>query len=158
MLIGVLGDTHGYIDPRLNKIFRPVRLILHAGDFEEPAILAVLEKIAPVTAVRGNEDYQFRELYPTDRVIEINGFRILLCHRYNAFTMLEAHILAEIERVKPHVLVYGHTHDSVLHQSGDILYLNPGYAGRKDYPGRHRSVALLDLGGPIPRGEIITLD
>ena len=158
MLVGVLSDTHGHIDPRISEIFRPVRRILHAGDFEEPAILSELEKIAPVTAVRGNGDYQFRELYPTDLVIEINGFRILLCHRYNAFTMLEPHILAEIERVKPQVLVYGHTHDPVLHRSGEILYLNPGYAGEKDYPGRHRSVALLDLGGPTPRGEIISLD
>ncbi|MCX5859916.1 MAG: metallophosphoesterase family protein [Proteobacteria bacterium] len=158
MLVGVLSDTHGYVDPQISEIFRPVRRILHAGDFEEPAILSELEKIAPVTAVRGNGDYQFRELYPTDLVIEINEFRILLCHRYNSFTMLEPRILSEIERVKPQVLVYGHTHDHVLHQSLDILYLNPGYAGKKDYPGRYRSVALLDLSGLTPRGEIIPLD
>ncbi|MDD5224548.1 MAG: metallophosphoesterase family protein [bacterium] len=158
MLVGILSDTHGYIDPRISEIFRPVRNILHAGDFEETAILSELEKIAPVTAVRGNGDYQFRDFYPTDLTIEINGFCILLCHRYNSFSMLEPRILSEIERVRPRVLVYGHTHEHVLHQSGDLLYLNPGYAGKKDYPGRYRSVGLLDLSGPVPRGEIISLD
>jgi putative phosphoesterase len=159
MLVGILSDTHGYIDPRISEIFRPVHRILHAGDFEDPGILAELERIAPVIAVRGNGDYQFRELYPSDLVIEINGFRILLCHRYyNFYMMPDARILSEIERVNPQVLVYGHTHDSIIYEAGNIYHLNPGYAGKKDYPGRYRSVALLDLGGPTPRGEIIPLD
>ena len=52
--IGVISDTHGYLDPAVVKLFGGVSHIIHAGDVGDAAILATLEAIAPVTAVSGN--------------------------------------------------------------------------------------------------------
>ncbi|HVV72662.1 MAG TPA: metallophosphoesterase family protein, partial [Verrucomicrobiae bacterium] len=56
MRIGVISDTHNYLDPRVAEIFRGVEHILHGGDIGLPSILLELERIAPVTAVQGNTD------------------------------------------------------------------------------------------------------
>lgn len=158
MRIGVISDTHGYFDPRLSEIFHRIDHILHAGDIGPIEVIMALEKIAPVTAVCGNGDHDLRKRFPVSQMCEFNGYRVLLCHRYMSFTMIQPEISVEIEEKKPDVVVYGHTHDSVAHLSGGILYLNPGYAGRKDYPGRHRSVGILDLNASKPNAEILSLD
>jgi len=158
MRIGVISDTHGYFDPGLTEIFRRIDHILHAGDIGHLEVIEALEKIAPVTAVCGNGDHRLRDRFPASRMREFNGFHVLLCHRYMAFTMIQPEISAEIEEKKPDVVVYGHTHDSVSHLSGGILFLNPGYAGRKDYPARKRSVGILDLSTRKPSADIISLD
>jgi hypothetical protein len=54
--IGVISDTHGYVDPRVFELFAGVDHILHAGDIGPPGVVLQLERIAPVTAVRGNCD------------------------------------------------------------------------------------------------------
>jgi len=61
--IGVISDTHGYVDPRVIDLFAGVDHILHAGDIGPPSVVMQLERIAPVTAVRGNCDLgdDFRE-------------------------------------------------------------------------------------------------
>lgn len=158
MRLGVISDTHGYFDPKLMDIFHRVDHILHAGDIDHAEVIEALELIAPVSAVSGNGDYRLRERFPHTRLCEFNGFLILLCHRYMGFTMIQPEISAKIDEKKPDVVVYGHTHDSVAHRSEGILYLNPGYAGRKDYPRRHRSVGILDLGTHTPQARIISLD
>ncbi|MBC8076225.1 MAG: metallophosphoesterase family protein, partial [Chloroflexales bacterium] len=56
MLVGVIADTHGYLDPRAPTALRGVELILHAGDVGGQPILAALAEIAPVQAVAGNTD------------------------------------------------------------------------------------------------------
>jgi len=54
--IGLVSDTHGLFDPALAQVFARCAAILHAGDVLRPAVLAALEALAPVTAVRGNND------------------------------------------------------------------------------------------------------
>ena len=56
MRIGVISDTHGYLDPRALAALQGVALILHAGDIGAASIVDALEVIAPVTAVYGNVD------------------------------------------------------------------------------------------------------
>jgi len=56
MLIGVISDTHGRLDPTVEKVFAGVDRIVHAGDVGDEAVLARLRAIAPLTAVRGNGD------------------------------------------------------------------------------------------------------
>ena len=56
MKIGVISDTHGYLDPRVESLFQGVDHILHAGDIGYASIILELEFIAPVTAVNGNND------------------------------------------------------------------------------------------------------
>jgi putative phosphoesterase len=56
MLVGVVSDTHGYFDPQLGNAFAGADYILHAGDVGKPEVLERLREIAPLHAVRGNND------------------------------------------------------------------------------------------------------
>ena len=81
MLIGVISDTHGFYDPRVPPLLEGVDHILHAGDIGDARIIEALERIAPVTAVRGNNDREGPEsLYPEEVTLELGGCRIYLTH------------------------------------------------------------------------------
>ena len=62
MLIGLIADTHGYLDPRVPPALKGVQLILHAGDIGAEGVLVALARIAPVTAVAGNNDAKLAQL------------------------------------------------------------------------------------------------
>ena len=67
MLIGVVSDTHGYLNPRVPELLQGVDHILHAGDIGDGGIIESLSEIAPVTVVRGNNDRTGPEsLYPEE--------------------------------------------------------------------------------------------
>ena len=81
MKIGVISDTHGFLDPKVLKLFAGVEHILHAGDIGSDAIIAELEAVAPVTAVLGNTDSS-----PTFRlaeVVKLAGRKFLVHHIVN---------------------------------------------------------------------------
>ena len=74
MLVGVISDTHGFYDPRVPSLLDGVAHILHAGDIGKAGIVEQLSGIAPVTAVRGNNDRQGLESeYPEIETINLGG-------------------------------------------------------------------------------------
>src|SRR5439155_5140763 len=82
MLIGLIADTHGYLDPRVPPVLKGVDLILHAGDIGAEGVLTALASIAPVTAVAGNNDAKLSQLGLPLRVdVDLEGVRIHLVHR-----------------------------------------------------------------------------
>src|SRR5207244_9181943 len=82
MLIGLIADTHGYLDPRVPRALEGVDLILHAGDIGAEGVLAALERVAPVTAVAGNNDAKLAQLGLPLRVdLNLEGFKLHLVHR-----------------------------------------------------------------------------
>ena len=81
MLVGVVSDTHGFYDPRVPPLLEGVEHILHAGDIGTGGIIEQLTEIAPVTAVRGNNDLEGAESeYPEMEMLELAGCRIYLTH------------------------------------------------------------------------------
>jgi putative phosphoesterase len=139
MKIGVISDTHNYLDPKVAGLFAGVEHILHAGDVGMPLIVLELAEIAPVTVVRGNTDEETD--YKETEVIELAGRKFLLHH------IIDAHRLSDIAkrriaRAKPDVVVFGHSHQPFNEQMGGTLYFNPGYAGKPRFNQR-RSVAIL---------------
>ena len=81
MLVGVVSDTHGYLNPRVPELLQGVEHILHAGDMCDAVIIDELSSIAPVTAVRGNNDrIGPTSLYPEKATLELAGWSILLTH------------------------------------------------------------------------------
>lgn len=140
MKIGVISDTHNYLDPRVLEIFAGVEHILHAGDIGHRTLLGELEAIAPVTAVSGNtdDDPSYR---PTAQVL-LAGRKFLLHH---IVTPGESNQPAHrrIETETPAVVVFGHTHKQYARQIGPTLFFNPGYAGKQRFS-MPRSVALLN--------------
>jgi putative phosphoesterase len=139
MKIGVISDTHNYLDPQLPELFAGVDHILHGGDIGLPWIILRLEQIAPVTAVTGNTDVglQFAET----EVVELDLRKFLVHHIVDPHSPGDA-IQRRIEREKPDVVVFGHTHKPFCKTVGGILFFNPGYAGKQRFALR-RSVAIL---------------
>jgi putative phosphoesterase len=140
MRIGVISDTHNFLDPHIADLFAGVDHILHGGDIGTAWIIMQLESIAPVTAVLGNTDQgiSFRET----ELVELGGKRFLVHHIVD-LSQPAAAVHSRIRRAKPDVVIFGHTHKPHEERRDGILFLNPGYAGkaRFDLP---RSIALLE--------------
>ena len=130
MLIGLIADTHGYLDPRVPPALKGVELILHAGDIGSEAVLATLARIAPVTAVAGNNDAKLAQLGLPLRVdMELEGVRLHLVHR-----LIDA---APAQGTR--IVVYGHSHKALVAEREGVLWVNPGAAGRVGF---HQEVTL----------------
>jgi putative phosphoesterase len=125
--IGLISDTHGLMRPEALAALAGVAHIVHAGDIGSADVLAQLRKIAPVTAVRGNND---KAAWATGiaetEVLELEGRSIFVLHD-----------LAELD-LDPaaagfSVVVTGHSHKPVITRKGDVLYVNPGSAGPRRF-------------------------
>lgn len=148
MRIGVISDTHGYLDPAVLRHFAGVDRILHAGDIGDVAVVRALEAVAPVTAVRGNVD-EGRPAglaFPPVQDLTLDGRAVHLVHR-----LQDARPAPEAE-----IVVYGHTHAPEARERDGRLYVNPGAAGRQGFH-RERTVALLELAGGQRRVRFIVL-
>ena len=139
MKIGVISDTHGFLDPKVFKLFTGVSHILHAGDIGPDALITELETIAPVTAVIGNTDSS--STFRLTESVMLAGRKFLIHH------IVEPHALKEelrlrVARERPDVVVFGHTHKAFWGTFGGVLYLNPGCAGKPKH-GTECSLAIL---------------
>jgi len=138
--IGVISDTHGFLDPRVEKIFAGVDHILHAGDIGDPTIELELKVIAPVTICLGNTDLGLA--FKETEVVTLAGKKFLIHHIVNP-TAPDDKLKSRLARVRPDVVVFGHTHKRYAETLGGILFFNPGYSGRPKL-GTERSVAILN--------------
>jgi uncharacterized protein len=154
MRLGVISDTHNYFDPRLPQLFAGVDHILHAGDIGLPAILLQLERIAPVTAVLGNTDDPGFGYRPAEAV-EVAGARFLVQHIVNPHSLADG-LQARLDRERPDVVVFGHTHKPFCQTIDGALFFNPGYAGKTRF-GLKRSVGILHCSEKGIRAEHLPL-
>ena len=153
MRIGLISDTHNYLDPRIAGIFSGVDYILHAGDVGLPLLLAELEQLAPVTAVLGNTD-EGLTLNETE-VVTLADKKFLLHHIVTP-GVGSPRIAGRLKAEQPDVVMFGHTHKPFAEKFGRTLFINPGYAGRQrfDLP---RSVCLLEVNDGEIRHEFVML-
>ncbi len=142
MNVGILSDTHNFLDSRIPSLFAGVDHILHAGDIGMPSILSKLQSIAPVTAVSGNTDDPGHR-YPLTARIDLGSTSFLLHHIVNPQN-LTTDLQRSILRETPDVVVFGHTHEFSAETVGDVLFFNPGFAGG-GVPRYDRSVAIITL-------------
>lgn len=154
MKIGVLSDTHGWLDPQIPELFTGVGHILHAGDVGRPGLLAELARLAPVTAVRGNTDDPRLDLNEVE-LVELAGHRFLIRHKVEPHPDSES-LRELLARERPAVVVFGHTHRAFEERVGDVLFLNPGYCGAPRLA-QPRSVALLHCDGARVTVEFLGL-
>jgi hypothetical protein len=139
MKIGVVSDTHGLLRPEVTRELVGVERILHLGDVGKSYVLKELEKIAPVTAVRGNTDREgsLREL-PETEVVLIADRYVYMLHDLNTLHLDPA-------AGKFAAVLSGHTHVPNFYRRKGVLYFNPGSCG----PRRFRlpvTVGLLTVG------------
>jgi putative phosphoesterase len=151
--IGVLSDTHDFLDPRILELFKGVDHILHAGDVGMQIIVFELAQIAPTTAVLGNTDLG-NPLKVTE-IVTLGDLKFLVHHIVNPREPNDR-LKARLGRNRPDVVVFGHTHKAFNEVIDGVLFLNPGYAGQPKF-GTERSVALLHCEGKEIRVEFIPL-
>lgn len=155
MKLGIISDTHGLYDEAINEIFAGVDGIIHAGDIGKLEIIHRLETIAPVFAVEGNNDWF--GAYPTERLEEINGQRVLIRHIFGELHQLDRNAHQMLETRIPDVLVFGHSHRPYRQQLNRTLLFNPGSAGPRRF-NLPRTVGLLTLSPTSIEARIISLD
>jgi uncharacterized protein len=125
--IGLISDTHGLLRKSAKQALQGVRMIIHAGDIDTPNVLDKLEKIAPVTAVRGNMDILNRTgSLPKTDLIEFKGFHIYAIHDIQNMDLDP--VAAGIS-----VVVFGHSHQPIIYNKDGVIYINPGSAGPKRF-------------------------
>jgi putative phosphoesterase len=127
MKIGVVSDTHSLFRPELVAALAGVSQILHLGDVGKASILKDLNKIAPVTAVRGNIDVHGScERLPETDVVLIEGHYLYLLHNLQTLHL-------NPEAAKFSAVLYGHTHQPSIDKRRGVLYFNPGSCGPRRF-------------------------
>lgn len=169
MLIGLISDTHIPYDveklpENLDRVFGGVDLILHGGDIYRSSVLDELSLIAPVLAASGDDDVGSvlkDERVRDEQILTLEGVVIWLRHiyHYNDWSTYELNGREFWHRSEPppDVLVYGHTHQPAISQSGPVLKITPGSATFPDYKHEPGTVGLLTVKAGKAEGRIIQL-
>ena len=137
MKIGLLSDTHDYIDDQILRHLAGRDEIWHAGDFGTAKVAERLSEVAPLRGVYGNIDGQdIRVLYPKVLRFDANGLDVLMTHIGGYPGKYHPDIRQEVKTNPPGLFITGHSHilkvmpDKSL---GRLLHLNPGAAGRHGF-------------------------
>ncbi len=137
MKIGLLSDTHNYLDPDFSEYFSECDQIWHAGDFGTIKIARSLEEIAPVTGVYGNIDGEdIRKEFPLHQRFTCEGVSVWMTHIGGIPGRYCLPIKEEIRKNPPDMFICGHSHilkigrDQAL---GKMLFVNPGAAGKHGF-------------------------
>ena len=148
--VGVISDTHGLVRPEALGALEGSGLIVHAGDVGGPEVLEELGRVAPVVAVRGNNDRgAWAEALAEYEAVEVNDAFVYVLHDLKELDIAPA-------AAGFRVVVSGHSHKPLVEERRGVLYLNPGSAG----PRRFKlpvTVARLNLSGDEASAEIINL-
>jgi putative phosphoesterase len=138
MMLGLVSDTHGLLRESALRALQNTGRIIHAGDVGDPKILEALDKIAPVTAVRGNVDTaEWATKLPPTTMVEIGAVRLYVLHNVK-----EMKLNAIPSGVS--IVVSGHSHKPGQATRNGVLYINPGSAGPRRF-NLPTTVARLDL-------------
>ena len=126
-VVGLISHTHGLLRPEALDALQDSEFIVHAGDIGDGAILERLSRIAPVTAVRGNNDHgAWAAALPDTAWLDVHARRILVIH-----DLSQLDHDASLDGID--VVVSGHSHRPQSRQRGNILFINPGSAGPRRF-------------------------
>ena len=148
--VGLISDTHGMLRPEVGDALRESDFIIHAGDIGHFDIIEQLSRIAPVTAVRGNNDNGpwASELHETE-VLNVDEAFIYVVHDLSQL---------DVDPVAAgfHAVVSGHSHQPHISERNGVLYVNPGSAGPRRFS-LPVSVGHLAISGTNIRPRLVTL-
>lgn len=159
--IGLISDTHNYLDPQVLDFFSDRDEIWHAGDFGTIEIAEELEKVAPLIGVYGNIDgSDVRDKYPLHQRFEREGLDIWMTHIGGIPGRYCIPIREEIQKNTPQLFVCGHSHILKIARDQELnkmLYMNPGAAGRHGFQ-EERTIVRFEIDtGRVQNVEVINL-
>lgn len=161
MKIGLLSDTHGYLDPKIFDHFKNCDEVWHAGDIGEQNVATELESFKPFKAVYGNVDDKHIQLkYPEDLYMEYEGLSILITHIGGVPPRYNPRILKMLRTNTPDIFICGHSHILRIKRDeglNNMLYLNPGAAGNHGFHAIKTIVRFDLLNKQIKNMEVIEL-
>lgn len=141
--IGLLSDTHGWLNPAIYDFFKDCDEIWHAGDIGNDDVAIELAAFKKLRAVYGNiDDWEIRADYPQYQIFNIENIKVVMTHiggYPNAYAPEIKQILWE---EKPDIFISGHSHilKVMRDQKLGLLHLNPGAAGTKGF---HKKITML---------------
>ncbi|MEL6655034.1 MAG: metallophosphoesterase family protein [Bacteroidota bacterium] len=160
MRIGLLSDTHSFLDPAIFDYFAEVDEIWHAGDIGDPEVIQQLADFKPVRAVYGNIDEPvLRHQYPENAIFTLAGLTVLITHiggypgRYNA------RVKKLLNEHQPGLYICGHSHilKVMPDEARNLLHINPGACGRHGFHKVRTIVRFTIEDGIINQLEVIEL-
>lgn len=159
--IGLISDTHSYLDPQVFDYFSDRDEIWHAGDFGKIEIADRLKEVAPLVGVYGNIDGKdIRAEYPLHQRFKREGLDIWMTHIGGIPGRYCIPIREEIENNPPELFVCGHSHILKIARDQELnkmLYMNPGAAGRHGFQEERTVVRFSIAKGKVKDVEVINL-
>jgi len=138
MRIGIISDTHGLLRREVIEGLQGVDHIIHAGDIDKKEVLDELEKIALLTAVRGNAGKDWAVYLPEKALLEFEGNKIYVIHNKGKID----DFIMDLP-----IIIYGHSHKySLTTKKNGQVWFNPGCCGKRK-PDQEVSFAILEIRG-----------
>ena len=158
--IGLISDTHGYLDPTVSNHFTGCDEIWHAGDIGDVAVIDALEKIKPVVAVFGNiDDLAMRARFPEDVRLTREGVTLWMTHIGGTPPRFNPRVSKALKETRPDVFICGHSHilRVAKEKPFDVLCVNPGAAGHHGFHAMRTILRMEIQDGRIQKMEAIEL-
>jgi hypothetical protein len=149
--IGLISDTHGLLRPEAVAFLRGSDFIVHGGDIGHPSVLEELSSLAPVTAIRGNNDKgPWADTVQETEVLQVGDLFIYVVHN---IAELDLDPVAAGFRV----VVSGHSHRPSVQERDGVLYVNPGSSGPRRFKLPVAVAELIVVGNSV-RARLVELD
>lgn len=136
MRIGLISDTHGYLDPKVEKYFKECDEIWHLGDVGNIDVIKQLTKIKPVRGVYGNIDGQdIRKVFPKELKFTCEEVKVWLIHIGGYPNRYSKDVKERINFNAPDLFISGHSHilKVIYDKKLKLLHINPGAAGKSGF-------------------------
>ena len=159
-VIGILSDTHGFVEPRLFDFFASCNLLFHAGDIGNMETADVLSAFKPLVAVHGNIDgHDVRAVYPEIQRVNCEEIDILMTHIGGYPGRYERKIYPILKNHPPKLFIAGHSHilKVMYDRTSQFLHINPGAMGNSGIHHVKTAVRLVVDGNNMKNFEILEL-
>lgn len=157
MKVGIISDTHGYLDPQVCEHFADCDQIWHAGDFGKHEVIDGLRDVSELLGVYGNiDDGMVRNEFPEHLRIDCEGVRVLMIHIAGRPSRFNKTVRELLDEERPHILLCGHSHILQAERDesrGGILCLNPGAAGHEGF-----HITRTIMVGEFEKGQVTKMD
>ncbi len=132
--IGLISDTHGFLDPLVFEYFENCDEIWHAGDFGSMQVANQLAEFKPFVGVYGNiDDSELRGVYPEHQRFDCEDLDVWMTHIGGYPGRYDRRVAKEIKSNPPGLFICGHSHILRAMKDGDMVHLNPGAAGHHGF-------------------------